>query len=400
LRSDKFDTIALFAALSLFLSIIELLIPKPFPFFRIGLANLPLLLALTFFTPGEFILLVLLKIFGQAIVAGTLFSYVFLFSAVGSVSAGLVMLSFRRLYPRFISLVGISVAGAFGSNCAQLFFAAWMIFGRSTRLIAPPFLLAGTISGILLGSAAMFMLHNSRWLQGYSPAAVHMPASPKAEETILKRSYMKNTRGDILLLAAGLAMIPPFIFQSSIVLKAVHIVLFLIYGFVLGKRIRIIPGIIILCTVTAASLLDPLGEVFLYIGSFPLTMGAFRQGLTRGLNLIGMVYLSRCTISTRLRIPGEYGRLFYKVFFYFEELSSIRLEKGFSGGLMKNIREKLSQLDTRLMMWSSGHTENTVKPAEDAVEDAAEKNRRFICITVLIMMFLHWALFFIVKFGR
>ncbi|MCK5201492.1 MAG: Gx transporter family protein, partial [Spirochaetales bacterium] len=37
------DTIALFAAFCIFLSTVEYLIPKPFPFFRLGLANFPII---------------------------------------------------------------------------------------------------------------------------------------------------------------------------------------------------------------------------------------------------------------------------------------------------------------------------------------------------------------------
>jgi heptaprenyl diphosphate synthase len=77
-RGDP-DTLALYAALALFFSIVELLIPKPIPFFRIGLANLPLLVALTFLSRKDFVLLVLLKIMGQALVGGRFFPTFFYF---------------------------------------------------------------------------------------------------------------------------------------------------------------------------------------------------------------------------------------------------------------------------------------------------------------------------------
>jgi len=356
-NASRLDTVALFAALSLFLSIVELVIPKPFPFFRLGLANLPLLIALTFFSAGDFLVLVLLKIFGQGIVAGTLFSYVFLFSAVGSVASGVIMLSLRGAYPRRVSLVGISVAGAFGSNCAQLLFAAWLIFGRSTRLIAPPFLLIGTISGILLGLAADYMLRHSQWLRGYFCSDPEISTELKVTDRAEWAAERRNTASDLLLLWSGLLMIPPFILQPDPALKAVQMGLFLLYGVLLGKRIKLLPGIVIILSVAAAAVLQPLGEVLFYIGRFPVTEGALFQGITRGMNLVGMVYLSRCTISARLRIPGRTGRLLYRVFFYFEELSSVRLEKGGSGGLMRNIREKLHHLDQRLLQWSTGSGE-------------------------------------------
>ena len=41
------DKIAYLGALSLLMSLAELFVPRPLPFFRLGLANIPLLLGLT-----------------------------------------------------------------------------------------------------------------------------------------------------------------------------------------------------------------------------------------------------------------------------------------------------------------------------------------------------------------
>ena len=47
--SEVRKTIALLGAFCLFLSTIEYMIPKPMPFMRIGIVNLPLMLALDIF---------------------------------------------------------------------------------------------------------------------------------------------------------------------------------------------------------------------------------------------------------------------------------------------------------------------------------------------------------------
>ena len=77
---NRRNLIAFFASLCLFLSAVEYVIPKPLPFMRLGLANMPLVLALYVFGAKEILLLVLLKILGQGFITGTLFSYIFLFS--------------------------------------------------------------------------------------------------------------------------------------------------------------------------------------------------------------------------------------------------------------------------------------------------------------------------------
>src|SRR5574344_1424039 len=84
--------ISFFAALCLFLSAVEYAIPKPLPFLRLGLANLPILLAIKKMKRRDVIVLILLKILGQSFISGTLFSYIFVFSAAGSFASGLMMM--------------------------------------------------------------------------------------------------------------------------------------------------------------------------------------------------------------------------------------------------------------------------------------------------------------------
>ena len=393
---QKLDRVALFAALSLFLSIIELVIPKPIPFFRIGLANLPLLIALTLFSRREFVLLVLLKVFGQGIVSGTLFSYVFLFSATGSFSSGAAMLLLRRWYPKRISLVGIGVVGAFASNSAQLLFASLYIFGQSTWLIAPLFLLIGTLSGIILGIAAGYLLHHSRWLA--KMPIEHSPdhaSRPPEQEKHWKQVHTEkmDTAGarvtPLVRLITGLLMIPPFILQPQITFKVAHILLFGLASLYLGKRVRILPGIMIAAAVTGAQLLTPLGEVLTYIGSFPITAGALRQGLLRGLNLVGLVYLSRYAVSPGLPIPGKLGALLYRVFYYFEELTAYRVVRDRNTGFRGNIKQALMGIDGFLLELSL--------PAAGAAEGRGAKQAMPGGSTHLILPLvgvgLHWILY-------
>ncbi|HDQ13910.1 MAG TPA: hypothetical protein ENN41_03745 [Sediminispirochaeta sp.] len=384
---NKLDTISLFAALSLFLSIVELLIPKPIPFLRIGLANLPLLVALSFFSTREFLTLVLLKIFGQAIVGGTLFSYVFLFSAVGSLSSAVIMMMLRNLYPRYIGMIGIGVFGAFGSNVAQLFFAAWMIFGGSTKYIAPLFLLVGTLSGALLGGITDFVLTRSHWLRSYggSTGVVH----PSEKGLAAEHQGHKSSQA-LYLLLIGLLMIPAFVLQSQLWLKGLQMALILLYGLCLGGRVRILPGLLLVSAVTAASLLTPLGRVIGSVLDFPITLGALEQGLHRGLNLVGLVYISRSAVSSKLRIPGRLGNLLYRVFFYFEELTSIRLHRGRSENFLSGIKERLLYIDQALLNWARG---GQLSAEERRERGSAHRGDSMNILYPALFLGIHWFLF-------
>jgi heptaprenyl diphosphate synthase len=160
-------TLAMLGAFCLFLSTIEYMIPKPLPFMRIGLANLPLILALDIFPFPTFLVLVGIKVLGQALITGTLFSYIFLFSFAGTSLAALSMYGLRRLLGRDrVTFIGVGTAGAMMSNIRQLALVWLFIFRANVRYIAPPFLVAGLVTGITLGVFCEVFAGRSRWYAG------------------------------------------------------------------------------------------------------------------------------------------------------------------------------------------------------------------------------------------
>jgi heptaprenyl diphosphate synthase len=157
-------TLAMLGAFCLFLSAVEYMIPKPLPFIRIGIANMPLMLALDIFPFVTFLVLVGIKVLGQALITGTLFSYIFLFSLAGTVLSAVSMYALRRLLGQArISFIGTSTAGAMMSNITQLLLARVFIFGNNARYIAPPLLAAGLITGIVLGWVCEMFTRRSQW---------------------------------------------------------------------------------------------------------------------------------------------------------------------------------------------------------------------------------------------
>jgi len=155
--------LALLGAFCFFLSAVEYMIPKPLPFMRIGLANLPLMLALDIFPFPTFLILVGIKALGQALITGTLFSYVFLFSLAGTSLAALSMYGLRRLLGKRVSFVGVGTAGAMMSNISQLTLAWFFLFRGNVKYIAPPFLAAGLVTGIALGLFCEMFTSRSKW---------------------------------------------------------------------------------------------------------------------------------------------------------------------------------------------------------------------------------------------
>jgi heptaprenyl diphosphate synthase len=142
------------------------MIPKPMPFMRTGIANLPLMLALDIFPLNTFLVLAAVKIFGQALITGTLFSYAFLFSLAGTFLSALSMYGLRRIMGRNrISFIGVGTMGSMVSNIGQLALARVFIFGSSVWYIAPIFLAIGVITGAALGLFCELFTRRSQWYE-------------------------------------------------------------------------------------------------------------------------------------------------------------------------------------------------------------------------------------------
>ncbi|MBN2440008.1 MAG: Gx transporter family protein [Spirochaetales bacterium] len=165
LTASHSNIIALLAACCLFLSAFEYIIPKPFPFFRIGLANLPILISITFLPFPALFLLVCLKIVMQGLVFGTFFSHIILLSAGGTIASSIIMFLLFKTCNKYISFIGMSITGALVSNAVQLFLAGMFAFGPDIWLISPPFFIIGGISGLLLGLFTNTFIQKSVWLK-------------------------------------------------------------------------------------------------------------------------------------------------------------------------------------------------------------------------------------------
>ncbi len=157
------DITALLGAFCFFLSALEYMVPKPLPFMRLGIANLPILLAVDLLPLPWYLALALVKVFGMSVISGSLFSYVALFSLAGTLAAAIVMWLARKAAGALISAVGVSILGAVASNAAQMGLAGLIVFGDAVRLIAPPFLAAGLVTGAFLGVFAELFSARSAW---------------------------------------------------------------------------------------------------------------------------------------------------------------------------------------------------------------------------------------------
>jgi heptaprenyl diphosphate synthase len=266
---------------------------------RMGLANLPLMLALDIFPLGAYVFLVLVKVLGQAIVTGSLFSYVFLFSLAGSFVSALSMFALRRIPgPGRLSLAGIGVAGAMLSNGTQLILARFLVFGPGMRFLIPPFLAAGLIAGLSLGLFCERFRSRSRWYA--SRLNQRGPERRRGEEapvTPLRGKTFTRFPGGKGSAAAGLLMGAAFLLNPSLPFRVVQFLFFWLCALVSGRKQRPLLTLSVIAAVVLVNLLAPYGRVLAEIGPLKITGGSLAAGLLKGVSLEGLLMLSSAVIS-------------------------------------------------------------------------------------------------------
>jgi heptaprenyl diphosphate synthase len=300
---------------------------------RLGLANLPLLLALDIFSLRRYCLLVLIKILGQALVTGTLVSYVFLFSLTGTISSAALMYLLRhtlgnpppyRTKGPAISFAGIGIAGAFVSNGLQLCLAGFFLFGESARYLAPPFLAAGIISGAGLGLFAEAFAARSEWFalrrEKARDAGTALPGPVSAGSVTgsapAGKAVVPFVKGTTALLGMAAFLCIPF--------AAVRAGLFLLFWLLaILTRKKTHPGftLITLAAVILANLFPPYGKILFRAGPFVIAQGSLIQGIQRGVTMEGLIMLSKLALASALPLPGKFGLLLRETFVILERFN-------------------------------------------------------------------------------
>lgn len=137
----------------------------------------------------------------------------------------------------------------------------------------------------------------------------------------------------------GLIVIPSLVFQSNLLLKWLQVSLFVCLSAAAGKRVRILPNVIMVGGIVAANLLTPVGRVLWSLGGWRITLGALENGLHRAALLIGMIYISRFSIRRGFSLPGRVGGLLSLVFFYLERI--LQGERLSRGNLIEKVDERI-----------------------------------------------------------
>jgi heptaprenyl diphosphate synthase len=156
----KVPFLAMMAAAASILFTVESLIPNPFPWMRLGIANMVSLLTLKWWGVRETIAVFFVRLMIGGLLTGSLFQPSFVLSCLGGIAALFIMAMVMPFEGRLFSLIGISILGALFHNGMQLV-VAYGLYVRHFFLLSmiPLFLANALVSGTIVGTISLLIHH-------------------------------------------------------------------------------------------------------------------------------------------------------------------------------------------------------------------------------------------------
>jgi heptaprenyl diphosphate synthase len=184
--ASRIARLGLLLGVGLVLHAVEALVPTPFPFVRVGLANIATLVALFSLGFADALLITALRVLVASLITGTFLGPSFTMSASGAIVAVLGMGAAARYATPPLSAVGVSVTGAALHNVAQLaaLGALYTGAGPAFRLL-PAALLLSAASGVITGLVALFVLEKLDLL-GHNDLLGSMTGARSAEAVVIE----------------------------------------------------------------------------------------------------------------------------------------------------------------------------------------------------------------------
>ena len=151
-------------ALSLILSYIESILPFSvgIPGIKLGLPNLVVILILYVYSAKEALTVNLLRILLSGFLFGNLYSI--LYALAGAICSFCLMLFLRKT--KCFSIAGVSIGGGVFHNIGQILVAVFVVDTFAPAFYLPFLIIAGAVTGFLIGIAALRLLPYIQKLKG------------------------------------------------------------------------------------------------------------------------------------------------------------------------------------------------------------------------------------------
>lgn len=160
MKIKKMIYLSLLVAMGIVVSLFENIIPIPLPIpgAKLGLSNIVILVTIIVFGYREGLIVAALKSVVLILVTGSLSS--FIFSFVGAMLSSIFMILADKYLNRQLSLIGISLIGAFFHNFGQVLVASLILNNIMIFSYLPFLLILGLFTGYFVGIASEMIVSN------------------------------------------------------------------------------------------------------------------------------------------------------------------------------------------------------------------------------------------------
>ena len=161
-------TTAILVALASILHAVEALLPLPYvvPGAKLGLANIVALYAVMSLGLGQALAISFLRTLLGGLMSGTFLNFGYYLSTAGALVSTVVMYAAYRRAQGRISVVGVSVIGAFTHNLAQLLAAALLMRQTGVLFYLPALLFFAIPTGVFVGLVAARLMRSYSGIAG------------------------------------------------------------------------------------------------------------------------------------------------------------------------------------------------------------------------------------------
>ncbi|AHF06491.1 Gx transporter family protein [Desulfitobacterium metallireducens] len=161
-KNKKYALIIILVTNAILISFLESFIPIPIPVpgIKLGLGNIITMIAVVFLSWKDVLFIVIVRSFVVAILTRGVMMLAF--SLSGGILSALVMLLLYKKLSRFLSIKGISIAGAITHNTAQIVVASFILGQVVILYYLPVLIISAVITGLITGSIGEMAINEIR----------------------------------------------------------------------------------------------------------------------------------------------------------------------------------------------------------------------------------------------
>ncbi len=126
-------------------------------------------------------------------------------------------------------------------------------------------------------------------------------------DRLARRERFNRVFDPYALAAAGGAVVVALLFQPVLGPRILILFAAQVFTWFSGRRVPVLGTFLVILGIVGANLLVPIGRVLAVWGPFRVTETALWEGIEKAVTFEALIYVSKASIRSDLRIPGRLG---------------------------------------------------------------------------------------------